>query len=376
MAERDEAPRTDAGTGMFLKNCWYVAAFSSELTDKNVLSRRILGSSVLLYRTAEAAPVALLDQCPHRLVPLSLGTRVGDAIRCGYHGMVFASDGRCTFIPGQPEIPSTAKVQTFPLVEKYGHLWIWMGTPERANERAVPEIPWAADRNWATVQGYLHIEADYRLLTDNLLDLSHETYLHGKTIGNAMEETIADYPVKVSVQEGDVVVAARQMLNIDPPPYFALIMGSSARIDRWQSAIWAAPGLNMTDTGAAPAGAGSNATHIGRVMHLLTPETERSTHYFWSVCRNHGIDDEKLSRAIANDVTRTLAEDRTMLERQQAEIDRHHQSVPRIALRVDNAPLRARRFLNSRIRREQEDSDGLAQPVRLLAQNVQSQTEG
>lgn len=344
---------------MFLKNSWYVAAWPTEFLDGKLLARRILDLPVLLWRTSEGEPAAFLDRCPHRLVPLSAGRRIGDTVQCGYHGMTFAADGRCVHIPGQAAIPSNATATVFPVVERYGLVWIWMGHASIADPELIPNVPWPAAPQWEAATGYTHVAADYRLLTDNLLDLSHENYIHQGTIGNREEETIADFPVMVSVVEGRVVRAHRDMPNIVPPPFFKLMTGSADRIDRWQTAIWTAPAINMTDVGARPVGGSLKETLVSRVLHLLTPETETTSHYFWSHNRNFRLHDGELTSSIVEAHRRTFDEDKEMLEFQQRELSDSGQSVPQMALLVDDAPLRARRILASLIRRENEGGTDL-----------------
>ncbi|MBP7336531.1 aromatic ring-hydroxylating dioxygenase subunit alpha [Niveispirillum sp.] len=339
---------------MFLKNCWYVAAWPHELPIGHFLARRILDQPVLLYRTGTGDPAALLDRCPHRLVPLSAGRRTGDIIRCGYHGMAFKPDGTCVHIPGQDSIPPNANATAFPLVERFGLVWIWMGDKALADADLVPDLPWLTLPHWTSSTGYTHVMGDYRLLSDNLLDLSHETYIHQATIGNGEEESIADYPVRVTV-DGKVIRAHREMPDITPPPFFKLLAGGGDdRIDRWQTAIWTAPAVNMTDVGVRPVGAGLDKTLVSRVLHLLTPETERSTHYFWAHNRNFRLDDAELTDRIIAAHQRTFDEDKDIVERQQKELDDSGLSVPKFALRVDDAPLRARRLLATLIRQEGE----------------------
>ncbi|MCP3730015.1 aromatic ring-hydroxylating dioxygenase subunit alpha [Sphingomonas sp. MG17] len=343
---------------MFLKNCWYVAAWPTEMDGGGWLVRRILDQPVLLLRTESGEPAAFLDRCPHRLVPLSAGQRIGDTIRCGYHGMTFASDGRCVHIPGQAKIPPNAAATVFPMTERHGMVWIWMGDAKLADAELVPDVPWPALPHWTASNGYTHVAADYRLLTDNLLDLSHENYIHQGTIGNQEEETIADFPVKVSV-DGLKVLAHREMPNIVPPPFFRVLQGNDNHIDRWQTAIWTAPSINMTDVGARPAGGAVEETLVSRVLHLLTPETETSTHYFWSHNRNFRQDDAELTAGIVEAHRRTFDEDKEMVELQQRELDDSGLSVPQMALRVDDAPLRARRILSLLVRQQQAGAPGL-----------------
>ncbi|WP_156680799.1 aromatic ring-hydroxylating dioxygenase subunit alpha [Sphingomonas profundi] len=337
---------------MFLRNCWYVAAWAGDLPDAGLLSRRILDQPVLLYRTSTGRPAALLDRCPHRLVPLSAGKRSGDLVRCGYHGMTFGPDGACVHIPGQSTIPPAAAATAFPVIERFGLIWIWLGEAA-ADAELIPEVPWLDSPGWAASRGYTHVAGDYRLLSDNLLDLSHENYIHQSTIGNEEEEPIADYPVRVSLDD-KVVRAHRDMPDIVPPPFFRLLTGSDARIDRWQTAIWTAPAINMTDVGARPAGRRDGAALVSRILHLLTPETGCSTHYFWAHTRNFRQDDHQLTDQIIAAHYRTFDEDKEMIELQQKELDATGSSVPKFALRVDDAPLRARRQLTGLIREERE----------------------
>jgi len=336
----------------FLKNCWYVAAWGAELDDQAVVARRILNLPVLLFRTADGQLSAFEDRCPHRLAPLSAGQRIGDAIRCGYHGMTFGPDGVCIDIPGQERIPAAARVRTFPIVSRHAHLWIWMGDAELADPQLIPNVPWPGLDGWTVSQGYTHFEADYRLLTDNLLDLSHESYLHESTIGNDATEAIADFPVQVTVEGERVVSAHREMLDIESPPFFQAMVESDGHIDRWQTALWTAPSVNMTNVRAKVAGAADETTRATRVLHLLTPETDTSTHYFWSLSRDFRVDDAALTDTIRDAIYSTFNEDKAMLESQQCALKEVGGDLPKIAIGVDDAPLRARRLLASLIEQE------------------------
>src|SRR2546423_7561339 len=122
---------------MFLRNSWYVAARSAEVARKP-LARILLNEPVALYRKEDGTPVALEDRCCHRQLPLSMGKLEGDDLRCGYHGLKFAPSGQCIEIPGQASIPPQARVRAYPLVERYRWLWIWMGAPERADPKLIP----------------------------------------------------------------------------------------------------------------------------------------------------------------------------------------------------------------------------------------------
>ncbi len=352
----------------FIRNAWQVAAFSSEISDAP-LPRRLCNQDILFYRTSAGTAVAMEDLCPHRLVPLSLGCRRGDDIECGYHGLRFGPSGACTLIPGQNAIPAAARVATFPLVERWGIAWIWLGAADLADPALIPELEWIGKPGWATGTGYLHFKAGHQLVTDNLLDLSHETYIHGNTIGNGHDQSIAQYPVHASIEGGRMVRAHREMPAIAPPPFFAMLLahhGEVHEINRWQSAVFQPPGLNMTDVGVYPVGTPREGATMLRVMHLLTPETEESTHYFWAMARNSMVDNDALTHRANRQVDDTFNEDREILERQQANLRaRPGRALPGLAVRVDAAPMQARRLYASVLTAEQADASVVVAPVRL-----------
>ena len=176
---------------MFLKNYWYVAAWDHEV-GREPTARMILGEPIVMYRTEDGRAVAFEDRCCHRRAPLSFGRVTGDNLQCGYHGMVYGPDGKVIAIPGQTQIPPGSAVRTYPLVERWQFLWIWMGDPAEADESEIPELHWHDDPDWTYVGGYLQVDAHYQLLVDNLLDLTHETFLHASTIGN---EHVANTPL-------------------------------------------------------------------------------------------------------------------------------------------------------------------------------------
>ncbi len=348
---------------MWMLNAWQVAAFTHEV-DGGMLSRRLCGRPVLLYRRADGAPVALEDRCPHRLVPLSAGMRIGDEIQCGYHGLRFSPGGACTRIPGQDMIPASATLRSYPLVERYNLVWIWLGEASVADPALVPDCHWMDHPGWVPSAGYHHIDANYRLVTDNLLDLSHESYIHERTIGNGQGESIANYPVRTTQEAARLVRAHREMPGIVPPPLFRLMVNGAERIDRWQSAVYMPPGIHVTNVGVYPVEAPREDAAQQRVLHLLTPETQTSTHYFWGLCRNFLRDDVDLTERLRLAVVHTFDEDKHMLELQQCSIDEvPDRPVPNFALRVDAAPLQARRMLARFIEREREDPSVVQPPV-------------
>lgn len=340
----------------FLRNCWYVAAWSHELRDA-ILARRILGEPVALYRTESGAPAALLDRCPHRLLPLSMGERQGDAIQCGYHGMTFGPDGRCIRIPGQTRIPEQARARSYPVAEHMGMVWIWMGEPARADRSLLfGNIPWGAAGFALNTGPYTHVGARYELLVENLLDPAHVSFVHKSTLGTA---AMADIPIEAT-QSGDVVLVTRWTRDAKAPPILQRFGKWSGNVDRWQYYYWYPPSIAVVDFGAHAPGSGDSDEARQRGVriyscHFLTPETPTTTHYFWLQLRNFALDDATVSREITEQFVIAFDEDRAVLAGvEQAEAD------PRIDLRVklalDAGSVRMNRTLNRLIAAEQNTS--------------------
>lgn len=353
---------------MFIKNVWYVAAFDHEFAQP-FIARRLLDVPLVMFRTGDGALAALEDLCPHRLLPLSCGKRVEDDMQCGYHGMRFNAQGRCTEVPGQTNVPSAAHVRSFPLVSRHSLAWIWMGTPELADPALIPDVYQNDHPGWAASRGYHNIQANYRLVNDNLLDLSHETYVHQRTIGNEEEESIANFPMTVSLKDNSLVRVHREMPNIDPPPFFKLILQHDGPIHRWQSAVHLVPSINLTIVGVHPVDSDRATAAIGHAQHLLTPESETSTHYFWSFVRNYRIDDTALTTTIASAIQATFDEDKVILEIQQKQATTLNRPLPAVAIKLDEGPIRARRLLEQRLQAESQDSSYIVAPPELVPEH-------
>ena len=313
---------------MFPLNAWYAAARDHEV-DRDLLARTICGRAVVLYRTEAGEPVALADACWHRLVPLSLGHLRGDELVCGYHGIAYDPRGRCTFMPSQETINPSASVSSFPLVERDGFVWIWPGDPVLADPGSVPDMHWVHDPAWAGAGELIHVECDYRLVLDNLMDLTHESFVHSTSIGN---DAVAEAPFIVSHTD-DSVTVTRWMLGITPPPAWREELklrfpDYDGLVDRWQVIRWEAPSTITIDVGVAIAGTGAQQGDYsqgvrGYVLNTITPERDRSAHYFWLKMRDHTLDDDTVTVAQRDAVHRIFGEDERMLNAQQVAIDAH-----------------------------------------------------
>jgi phenylpropionate dioxygenase-like ring-hydroxylating dioxygenase large terminal subunit len=337
---------------MFLKNTWYVAATAQEL-GRELIGRWICEEPLVLYRREDGAPVALEDRCPHRKFALSKGQLVGDEVQCGYHGMKFDCTGACTFVPGQDNIPPRLKARVYPVVEKHCWVWVWMGDPADADESLIPDYHWNQAAGWAPVMGYLNFQANYQLVTDNLLDLTHETFVHQGTIGN---QAVAHTPMKTR-SEGDTVSIERVMEDCDPPPLFKRCRGFTTNIDRWQRIRFEPPAHIWIDAGGVPTGTEMDPVTNDMalnwmVLNALTPERDGSTHYFWSVSRRFNLDDEELDGLLSQQIVNTFEEDRDVLETQQELIETDQSGRPLLAVNCDAGNAAARKIMDKLIQAE------------------------
>lgn len=307
---------------MFIKNCWYVAAWDLEVPADGMLPRTLLDEPVLLYRDTQGRVVALEDRCCHRAAPLSLGRKEGDCVRCMYHGMKFDSSGACVEIPGQDTIPARACVRSYPVVERDRLVWIWMGEPARANADDITDFFWHASPQWRMKPGYLHYQANYQLIVDNLLDFSHLAFVHPTTLGTqsaaALKPTIAR-----DTQGNGMLTISRWYLDDEMPNLHKRVAKFEGKVDRWQVYQWSPPALLRMDAGSAPTGTGApEGTRVPEALQfrhtsIQTPETATTSHYWFCQARNFELDNAAMTEQIFADVVVAFEEDRHIIEGQQ-----------------------------------------------------------
>ena len=332
----------------FPLNQWYVAAKANEIGRKP-LARFICGEPLVMFRRENGMPIALEDRCPHRLYPLSSGELRGDEIQCGYHGLRFDGTGRCTHIPAQKTVPDRFAVRAFPVVEKSALIYVWPGDPAKADASTIPDFPENVDPGWKPVHGYRLVEANYQLVIDNLLDLTHLTFVHPTTLASP---GIQENPLAVTV-EGDVVRARREMHNVPPAPIFRTMRRFDGNIDRFQNITFLLPNHIHIRVEAAPAGSVDDPDLVHHVvLNHLTPETERTTHYFWSLSRRMRLDDEAVSKAVFEMNSFAFEEDAVVLQRQQQMIERGRPGVPLTNLEADKALSAVRRIVRRKLAEE------------------------
>jgi len=337
------------GGRMSLRDYWYVAALSSELESKP-LSRQILGEHIAIFRNESGEVVALADQCPHRGYPLSLGKVVGDTLVCGYHGFTFDCSGTCIAVPGQDRIPSKADVRSYPLVEQGLWVWIWMGEGE-ADHTKLPSTPWLTDtENWSAVGGVAKIEAAFEFLVDNLMDLSHETYLHNGSIGTP---EVASTPIEVEVDEStNVVRVFRHMESVDCPPFYSRTTGLEGKVDRWQDIEYFPPGFYLLHARIAPVGqppledgTDDHAFHM-KIFYGLTPANDERVYDFWALSRDFCVGDEEIDRFLEKMQASVVQEDVDALNILQARSKTAPQWTE-VSIKIDRGGLAARRVLEA-----------------------------
>lgn len=308
---------------MWIKNAWYVAGWASELEAGKLLARTYLEQPVVHFRKQDGTALALEDRCCHRLAPLSMGRIEGDCVRCMYHGLKFDGTGKCVEIPGQDRVPEDMKVRTYPLVEKQKLLWIWMGDPELAREEDILDWPYLDSPEWAYKEDYLHYKANYLLIVDNLLDFSHLAFVHENTIGSmslaATEPRMERTPLGLKMY---------RILNNDIAPQFVRdLRGNDERVDRWNIYDWHVRGNILAmdsgfvdlDTGGYE-GARKDAVQF-RHLSVQTPETSKTTHYFFGHPRNFRLDAPGLTEKLHQTVLDAFLEDKVIIEAQQKIID-------------------------------------------------------
>jgi phenylpropionate dioxygenase-like ring-hydroxylating dioxygenase large terminal subunit len=342
----------------YLRNAWYVGALSRELNEQP-LGRVILDESLVFFRAADGSPVAVADRCPHRFVPLSLGKVKQGELECGYHGLRFGRDGVCVANPhGNKAVPRGANLRHYPIIERYGFIWIWTGDIERADQSLMPTFPFLdSPDQFTAVHGYLPVAGNYQLVVDNLLDLSHVEFLHPMF---SQAEGVAGHRTEF-FQDGDVVVANRWKPNV---PLHGLAgrmfwTSPSTRSDARSHMRWSAPSYLDFDLGATEVGASVEEGICLPNAHLVTPETEFKSHYFWSVARNRLLDDEAMSVRLHDVVDRIFrTEDGPIIEAQQRSmgLTSDLMSLHPVTLDPDIPAVRARRVLARRIEEERQAS--------------------
>jgi phenylpropionate dioxygenase-like ring-hydroxylating dioxygenase large terminal subunit len=344
----------------FPLNAWYACAYDVEL-QRELLARTACNQKLVMYRKLDGTVAILEDACWHRLLPLSKGRLNGDEVTCGYHGLVYNADGRCTHMPSQETINPSACVRSYPVVEKHRFVWVWPGEAALADPALVPDLHWNDDPAWAGDGKMIRVACDYRLVLDNLMDLTHETFVHGSSIGQA---AVAEAPF-VATHGDKTATVTRWMEGIEAPPFWAkqirVATGYEGPVDRWQIIKFEAPATINIDVGVAQAGTGAPPSGDkpgdrskgvnGYVLNTITPETDKSCLYFWAFARNYSLHDQRLTHELREGVASIFREDELILEAQQQALD-EHPGYSFYNLNIDAGSMWMRRLIDKMIAAE------------------------
>ena len=328
---------------MFPRNFWYVAAMAHEVKPGDLFPRTLLGDPVLMFRRQDGTAAAVENRCSHRRVSLHLGRLVGDHVQCGYHGLEFDASGACVRIPNQERIPPKACIKSYPLVERDGFLWIWMGDRARAEHEPVPDFSevCASTAYVGRRSDALRVEAPYTYNLENVMDLSHVTYVHKQTVGTAQ---VAETKPQ-TVIGSEVIEVRREWERAEAAPVFRRLFGWDVAKRTQVIRFW--PGANIQlDITSEPVG-NTDPTQVRqiRVVGPCTPETEGSHFKFSTMYRNFALDDEDVTNRLADAFLATVHEDKVLMENQWRNAREDGANAPMFDIAVDQAPLATRRML-------------------------------
>ncbi|TYL46928.1 aromatic ring-hydroxylating dioxygenase subunit alpha [Marinomonas sp. IMCC 4694] len=349
---------TSMNKSPYLTNVWYVAALSTEVGTEELFSRTLLDTSVLIYRTEDGAAVAMQDRCPHRFVPLSMGRREGDNIICAYHGLKFNCEGKCNHNPhGNNRIPVAAQVRSYPIIEKYGFIWIWMGE-KTADPALLPDFSPLVEGHPNSV-GYTYMprECHYELITDNVMDLSHIDHLHGDIITTRGQLS----PKVPQIKEGERSLSARWEWVQKPAMliFNQYLSKPDDEADHFFDITWTPPANIQLSVGANQDKGALDLDHtVGQYdLHTSTPGSQNYTHYFFATRRNHIEDDAEYNAMKIKAMHEAfVAEDGPVLDAVHKEMGTSDLfSLNPVLLTSDAAPVKVRRLLKEMVKAEQEN---------------------
>jgi nitrite reductase/ring-hydroxylating ferredoxin subunit len=341
---------------MFIHNCWYVVAWDHEIPAEGLFNRTVIGEPLLLMRQSGGDIVALEDRCCHRLAPLSKGRREGDCVRCGYHGLKFDARGICVEAPGMETVPPKARVRSYPVAVRNRWVFVWMGDAGRADTALLPDNHSCDDPQWLNIPGYLHYDTPYLLICDNLLDFSHLSYVHEKTLGGSTAIAQAR-PAIEKIERG--LRVTRTVPDVPPPAHWAGArdFGDNPRFDRWFVYDFVLPGTLLMHSGGRPVGDAEGDMRRAVELHscqTLTPETETTTHYFFQQSHRPSLGGEKLTRTIHDSLIVAFNEDRDMITAQARNIERDP-AAPMLPLAMDSALIQFRRLVAQAVEAEEAE---------------------
>nr|WP_299594225.1 aromatic ring-hydroxylating dioxygenase subunit alpha [Sphingomonas bacterium] len=349
----------------FVRNCWYVAGWSSEFAGPGPFGREFLGEAIVFYRGSNGQLRAFEDRCAHRHAPLSLGRVEGDQLRCLYHGMLFGTDGKCVEVPGQDIVPPAACVSTYPLVEHGGWAWIWMGEPAAADPAMIPQSIGFDEDRWTLLTGHLDYDAPANLINDNLLDLSHLSYVHANSFG-ATSGWTNKQPATTKIDRG--VRVDRWVLDTPPIPPLPSLRGYSS-VDMWATYEFIVPGVFLMYTALHPPGTAERLEHgepkiedalfDNFTLQAVTPITTEQSRYFFSWGPGTRFGGADIAQQMLDVACMAFQEDKIMIEAQYRIMKKapERRIVP---IAADRTPILFQRMMDKMRRHSGPENDALS----------------
>lgn len=347
---------------LFVENMWYAAAWEYEVREAdNKLARTICEVPLVFFEKESGGYVALDNRCCHRAAPLHIGRVEGDCIRCMYHGMLYNAEGQVIEIPGQDRISKSHKVRSYPVANKGGMIWIWMGEPGLADEDDIYDFaPLSQPEEWKGFpkESYLHYNANWLLIVDNLADFSHVAFVHTNTLGGS--EAYAYSTVAENIEKGDDGFSmVRWHRNSGPPPYHKEVLPEEEHdkaVDRCNTISMHLPGIFLMETLFAPAGWDEVANDRSncreyRNCQFMTPETRNTTHFFWNYLHNTDKDKPEVTASLQKSLLEGFMEDKVIIEEQQKLLEASPDFVP-VGIKADEAFVHFRRVWDKRLQAE------------------------
>lgn len=349
------------------RNCWYVVGTSEEFPTGELTGHVVCNRPIVMWRAKEGDVLAYDDRCAHKRFPLSKGRLMEDGtLECAYHGMRYDVTGKCVLIPSHPTGPISpqAKLKPFPVIEQDGLVWIWPGDVAQAETRRPPRTPEIIDPDWTTVVGEaMDTPANYMLLIENLLDITHFYPLHDGNIGD-----IENSRIPIELEEGEVdgnryVKTIRKVQNYEQPPYLVDWFHYET-VDREHTHCMQSPGMTRVVMRNAPPGELGGGLAKGSVergyvlLHSHTPINDRRHIWRWymSTPVDHmsaGDPSMPAAERAATMFPNVVEEDKFALDQQQAMFDYPEEDYQEVFLKPDKGLRRARQIVQEMLREEQ-----------------------
>lgn len=353
MGAHGDIPKLPTKRGTYLRNCWYVAGWSDELTG-TPQSKIFLEEPVALFRDGDGVARAIGGRCPHRFAALGDGSVIDGALSCPYHGLRFDGTGACVFNPHQDDAPPKVSVGAYPLVERYRLLWIWMGDAERVDPALIPDFAWLDDPAWEAVRGQIVAEGHYELYSDNILDLSHANFVHPALVASAF--TTGER--KFWQDEAHAYSRYTQKNDLISPALAAVLGVEGRKQDFFGEVTWNAPATLYFDYRAGEPGTPVNDMTALRSLHAFTPETPDTTHYIWATSRDYALGDAEFSAGLHAALSFAFEHEDLPVIRDAHRLmaGKDFWDMEPLVLSGDGGGIRARRLLQKMIKAEAQEA--------------------